>query len=722
MENLLSLLHFFNFITYLILAIFILLRNEKALISRVCSALMLCFGIWSFGKIFVHNPLTPLGIARLSENIASFGWASFSSFFLWFVVIFTQKKTVLKSKPFYVLIALLPPVFVYKQWTNQLLIDHAKQFYGWGNVWAESIWPNLFYLYYGCFMLAALYLLFTCSRVTYNSLKQKQAWAIFSGTIIAVTIGSLSDVIFPQLNIRPIPEIADSAALFWAFGLVYAIEKYKFLTITPSTAAENIIATMADALFLLNTQGNIVTVNAATERLLGYTKKELIGKTAKLFIEPEEYKKVLSVDIIACGGMKNQETRFKTRAGKAVEVNFSSSILKTEAGNLSGIVCMANDITERKQAETLLRKAYDGVEQKVQKRTVELVELNEILHKEIETRKFVEQKLTGSEKQFRTLVSNIPGAVFRCSAGPERVIEFITDAIQDISGYPASDFFYNSRRSYSSIIHSEDRAMVANSILKEIQKKKPYAVEYRIIHSDGKMRWVYENGQGLFDKDKELLWVNGAILNITERKTLAEKVKQNLERLKRILEETVEALVVALEKRDSYTAGHQLRVSHLAYAIAKDMGLDEDQLEGVRLAGMLHDIGKIYIPDAILNKLGRLTDEEFDIIKKHPGFAYDILKVIEFPWPLAQAVFQHHERMNGSGYPRGLAGEDILMEAKILAVADVVEAMASKRPYRPALGIDVALEEISGKRGKLYDMEVADTCRKLFTEKRFKLE
>jgi putative nucleotidyltransferase with HDIG domain len=175
--------------------------------------------------------------------------------------------------------------------------------------------------------------------------------------------------------------------------------------------------------------------------------------------------------------------------------------------------------------------------------------------------------------------------------------------------------------------------------------------------------------------------------------------------------------------KDPYTAGHQRGVAQLACAIAKEMGLPEEQIEGIRMAGLIHDIGKITIPAEILSRLGPLNDLEYGIIKTHSQAGYNILNgTIEFPWPVAQIVLQHHERMDGSGYPQGLSGEEILLEARILAVADVVEAMASNRPYRSARGIDKALKEISRNKGILYDPEVVDACLKLFTEKGFKFE
>jgi diguanylate cyclase (GGDEF)-like protein/putative nucleotidyltransferase with HDIG domain len=197
------------------------------------------------------------------------------------------------------------------------------------------------------------------------------------------------------------------------------------------------------------------------------------------------------------------------------------------------------------------------------------------------------------------------------------------------------------------------------------------------------------------------------------------ELKNSFGKFQKVLEDTINALASIVENRDPYTAGHQKRVSELAQAIAKEMNLTADQTKGVKMAALIHDVGKTQIPEDILNKPAGLTDKEMAVVKTHPGVGYEILKTIKFPWLITQIVHQHHERMNGSGYPKGLAGKDILLESKILAVADVVEAMSSHRPYRPAPGIEKALAEIKQKRGKLYDPNVVDTCIKLFEQKKF---
>ncbi|MCM8824199.1 MAG: HD-GYP domain-containing protein, partial [Candidatus Omnitrophica bacterium] len=207
--------------------------------------------------------------------------------------------------------------------------------------------------------------------------------------------------------------------------------------------------------------------------------------------------------------------------------------------------------------------------------------------------------------------------------------------------------------------------------------------------------------------------------NVSRYKFVEKQLAQSLEKLQRILRETIRALASAVEKRDPYTAGHQQRVTYLASSIAQKLKFSEEKLNGLQLASLIHDVGKMYVPAEILSKPTMLSEIEFNLIKAHPQVGYYILHSVEFPWPIDRIVLQHHERLDGSGYPFGISKEEILMEAKIIAVADVVEAMASHRPYRPSLGIDRALEEISINQGILFDKQVVEICIELFRKENF---
>jgi putative nucleotidyltransferase with HDIG domain len=203
------------------------------------------------------------------------------------------------------------------------------------------------------------------------------------------------------------------------------------------------------------------------------------------------------------------------------------------------------------------------------------------------------------------------------------------------------------------------------------------------------------------------------------RREAQEQSRRALAKLHRTLEKTVEAVAATVEMRDPYTAGHERRVAGLATAIAREMKLSEAEIEGVHFGALIHDLGKIQVPAEILSKPTRLSSIEFELIKSHPRAGHEIIKGIEFPWPVARMVLEHHERLDGSGYPQGLKGDAIALESRILAVADVVEAMSSHRPYRPGLGIEAALKEIEEKRDRWFDPQAVDACLRLFREKRF---
>ena len=259
---------------------------------------------------------------------------------------------------------------------------------------------------------------------------------------------------------------------------------------------------------------------------------------------------------------------------------------------------------------------------------------------------------------------------------------------------------------------------VSGSIGEEtaIELLKSGAVDYVI--KDRQERLPFAIGRAL-DEAREKVLLNQ---NDEDLKEAYHQLKASQSKLQETMDGIIRVLGQTVEVRDPYTAGHQRRVAKLASVMAEKVGLSQNMIRGVRMAGEIHDLGKISLPAEILSKPTKLTSLEFGMIKLHPQTGYDILKGIEFSWPIAEEVYQHHERMDGSGYPRGLKGNEILLEARILAVADVVEAMNSHRPYRPALGLEKALAEIEMNRGVLYDPSAVDACLYLFRETDYQFE
>jgi len=264
-------------------------------------------------------------------------------------------------------------------------------------------------------------------------------------------------------------------------------------------------------------------------------------------------------------------------------------------------------------------------------------------------------------------------------------------------------------------IHEQDRICLSLGFLTIVSKEMEAEDELK-RHRDHLEEIVEERTADLVKLNVQLKQ------EVAERKLAEEKLRQSYNILQQNLDKIVTVMSLTVEERDPYTAGHQRRTTDLAVAIAGEMGLSEHQIKGVQMAGFIHDIGKISIPAEILSKPGRLNEAEILLIRRHPQVGYEILKKIDFPWPVDLIVLQHHEKMDGSGYPQGLSGKETLVEARILCVADVVETISSHRPYRPGLGLDKALEDITKNRGILFDPRVVDVCLTLFQNKNFQFE
>ncbi len=332
------------------------MKNPKALVNRICVGLFLCFAFWSFSLTFIHNLDTTKAAVFTFDKIGALGWASFSSFFLWFVLAFTGKKNILKKKWLYVLLLGIPVLFMFINWNHLLFPDFIKKYYGWKSQHSHSIWIYLFYVNYLTFMGIGLFLIINSRRKTQNSIHKKQALVIFTTTMTALVLGSFTDVVFPVLGLHMIPNIADSFVLILVLGIVYAMVKYKFLTITPAAAANDIIFTMNDCLILLDLQGNIVTANKATLETLAYEQKQLDNVPVSILFTAAEINRGIVEEITGESNFKDKELAFKTREGKEVPVLFSKSILKDNAETPGGIVCIAKDISERKKLEEEILK------------------------------------------------------------------------------------------------------------------------------------------------------------------------------------------------------------------------------------------------------------------------------------------------------------------------------------------------------------------------------
>jgi PAS domain S-box-containing protein len=287
----------------------------------------------------------------------------------------------------------------------------------------------------------------------------------------------------------------------------------------------------------------------------------------------------------------------------------------------------------------------------------------------------------------------------------------VNQKLCSIVGYTREELM---RLSFQDITYPEDLEASLELVQKMIDGKlKTYTLEKRYIRKDGSLVWINLTESIVRKPSGEPDYFISAIEDITERKKAVEAIEESYKKTEKVLDETIKALASIVEIRDPYTSGHQQRVTQIATLIAIEMGLEHDTINSIRTAALIHDIGKINVPASILSKPGKITDIEYEMIKTHPKIGYDIISQIDFNYPIAKIILQHHERFNGSGYPQGLKDNNIILEAKIISVADVIESMASHRPYRPALDIKIALKEIEENSGILYDAKVVQACRKL---------
>ncbi|MFA7619726.1 MAG: PAS domain S-box protein [Thiohalomonadaceae bacterium] len=332
-------------------------------------------------------------------------------------------------------------------------------------------------------------------------------------------------------------------------------------------------------------------------------------------------------------------------------------------------------------------------------------------------REQAEQELQRSERRYHELYDNAPTGYVSVAAGDGAILQ-ANAATARLLGYSRDELL---RMRMPDLGTDNDEAAGDTAFLARLDAGEAVRDrEIRMRRRDGSSVWVSLSVEPVHDAEGRVVECRASLLNISARKQMEEDRACIARQLQNALVQTIEAIAITIEKRDPYTAGHQTRVAQLAVAMGEELGLDAQRLQGLRLGAQIHDIGKIYVPAEFLNRPGQLSEAEFGIIRSHPQMGHDIVRGIEFPWPVADMVVQHHERLDGSGYPHSLTADAILLEARIIAVADVVEAMASHRPYRAALPLEAALAEIEAGKGVRYDSDAVDACLRLFREKRFR--
>ena len=446
-----------------------------------------------------------------------------------------------------------------------------------------------------------------------------------------------------------------------------------------------ILEQIKEAYYELDLAGNLTFVNDATCRQLGYPIEELMGMNYRIYVSKEDAQRIYEIfnQVYRTGNPKMGFPVCEIRKdGTQIFTENSALPLQNENGQIIGFRGVAHDITVRKRAEEAIRK---------------------------------------SEAQYRLLADHTTDFIWLMDM--DLTPTYQSPSAERLTGFTSEELM---ELPFEKRVAPESLKLAAEMFLKEIPRIEVdpdynpiIALELEIFRKDGTSLWSENKFSVIRDENRKPIAILGEARDITERREAERKLEQTLSALEKTLRDTVIAISKMVEMKDPFTAGHQIRVAQLATAIARKMNLPEEQVSIINTAATIHDIGKIYVPSDILSKPGKLGSLEYEIIQTHARGSYEILKEIDFKGQIAQIVYQHHERLDGSGYPRALKGDDILPEAKILIVADVVEAMSSHRPYRAALGIEKALEEITLNRGKLYDEAAVDACLELFRNDRF---
>ncbi len=444
---------------------------------------------------------------------------------------------------------------------------------------------------------------------------------------------------------------------------------------------KGVFKTASDGIVLLEKrEGKITHTNPAAEKMLGYSTKDSIGNKLSdigIMINMGDFQAIMQ-NLNKNGIINYTDVSIKTKSGQYIDTDVYL-VDKTKL-----VQCNIRDISKRKEIESQKKAALESLRE--------------------------------SEERYKALFDRSLDFVY--SLDFEGCFIDANAATLNRLGYTSEEIH---SLNFTSLL-SEDQLPLAVKVIREIRETgiQMNLLEFRLRCKGGTHIYMETHGSAVMSNGIPVA-IQAIARDITERKLAEAKLQQTLYSLKNAVGATIQVMVSAVEMKDPYTAGHQLRTADLAGAIATEMGLAQEKIDGIHMAGSIHDIGKLSIPAEILSKPTKLTNIEFSLIKEHVRSGYEMLKNVESPWLLAQIVYQHHERMDGSGYPRNLKGDEIIMEARIMAVADVVEAMASHRPYRPALGIDATMEEIEKNRGILYDVAVADACLRLFREKGYNL-
>ncbi len=670
---------FFAFLVYLYTGISALQMHPLKRLNQIFAAACGTFMIWALSFVFIHAA----GIGEASSTFyraAAFGSVFFTSFMLHFFILMTTGWK--SSSPSVLLPAIYLPsaVFFLLGITGaegaadfeMLTLDRAIV----GREASFMFWSYVLWHLTGVFI--SLLLVASWKKRSESPEEDRQGRIILHTGLVSFGLALAINLILPLFNVK-LPLLILSTTLVWIFGIWRVLYRQRIITLRDANVAEDILNTVAEAIMLTDSRARIISANPAAAELSGYSPKDLRGLSMRELLADRPAAERTIRSVLEGRQVKNSRVFLRAKNSRRVPVLVSASPVISRSNELEGISFILNDITEIENTEMLLRE---------------------------------------KEKKYHDLWENSPAAYHVLDKSGKIIDVNRTEALmlgyakEEMLGKEIFDFILPGQR-------AEARERFGE---KMTGKPVPETQQRCYMKKDGSRVFVSVHDIPQRDESGRMAGMRTTMLDITQRVLTEEKLQQTYLQVGETLEQMILVIAKIVEMRDPYTAGHGRKVSQLACAIAGEMGFSLERINGIHMASIIHDIGKIYVPVEILSKPARLSEIEFDIVKTHSASGYEILKDVEFPWPIASMIHQHHERVDGSGYPLGIAADRMLPEAKIIAVADVTESMVSFRPYRPGLGIEKALEEIRKNSGVLYDPEIAEACMGLFETGKFKFE
>ena len=524
--NYFSHLHIISSIIYFCMGAFVLYKNFKAPLNRITAGILLCLGLWSYGMTGVHNLQSTIGTARLFDNLSSLGSYSFCVFALWSVLVFTDKRQLLHLPILYVAFAASPLFFIILQWSDVLVVDYVQQPYGWGVVWAKSVWVYLLYMYLAIFLVPTVFMLAQYAYHEKNPAKKKQARIIYITAGTSFALGSVTDLLLPALNIYIIPGIANILAFVWAGGLFHVISRYKVLILTPTSVADDILATMNEALVLLNPKGKVVTTNRAAQNLLGYSEDELKGKALEqIFTDPKIVNSVMN-EVIQKRKAVNYDCALKSRKGTNIGVMLSCSLIEQD-DKLSGVVCVARDVREQLEAREAIEK---------------------------------------SEARYRDLVEKAGIAILVDDRHGS--FKYFNKRFADLFGYTMKEM---EKQTIQTLVHPQDVEWVMQYHESRFKGEKvPHRYEFRGVRKNGSVIHLEIDVIALRERGR-VVGTRSYIWDISQRKKIEEQLRKAQGELEMRVHERTEDLVRANEALQTALAEKEVLLREIHHRVKNNL-------------------------------------------------------------------------------------------------------------------------------------------------------